>query len=370
MSVGSFFFRVEKFKSVQTATIAAKHNLRTDHCSNIDPSLSVNNQHPIIRDMTPKQFLKERLASTGNYPRGKKLRKDAVLFGQMLISAHSKEPMMNENWDNQKFLDACVRAADRIVGKENIYSISFHLDEPDGTEKDRNIAPHVHVLFVPISVEERTLSFSSIFGSPAMLEDAREILNEELEDLGLHSKHLGAKYNPSTRQEYKDSIVYAVSDSLPEPMPDEPIFEYRERAEKSFKEQKSSLINENFLLRNDNYELKKTTIELKKRIEELEDPDHDKLVKKRLEEQEKEIEKLRSENIQLTSKSRAYDSIQEFLSSGSKSGFVSENEYELIAESIKKAEQIGAKMLEIREFEHGFDDERIGAEGSSPDDSE
>lgn len=129
----------------------------------------------------------------------KPLRKDAVVLRPLILqldpdwyAAHQSGP------EREQAANDMLDWAAGTFGAENLISVSLHNDEN---------APHLHVLFCPVT-EDGRLSQKDWFGGPAQLREMHQDLRQHMTDAGyeieMENRKPGKYAKRMSVQEYKD----------------------------------------------------------------------------------------------------------------------------------------------------------------------
>jgi Plasmid recombination enzyme len=219
--------RVGKLKSIECLRTAARHNSRTTVVPNADENRTVE----ILQGQTsPEEVIELAIVKIGS----QKIRKDAVIAGDILLSASPSyfRPSSPENygcWQQKQLVlwtEASTNWLEEHVGN-NILQTALHLDEA---------TPHIHCLWVPINNEGKLSYRSTEFGGTRSgLSKLQDSYAAAVAHLGIER---GIKFSPARHQKIRQYYTAVNSQEtvldlnlwLPSPEPEETATNYRSKS--------------------------------------------------------------------------------------------------------------------------------------------
>lgn len=232
--------RIAKLKSTKDMSDAYNHNMRLFHVLNADPSRTKDNEDLVdelngrsYQDMFDDQIRYMDMVGINK----RKIRKDAVRGMEIMLSfSHEDlEGMDLEGWKkaNVEWLEKMfnppnneIRYTDPETGEEvvekvnNVKSVVVHNDET---------TPHIHAFVIPLDPRGQLNSHYYIGGRQKLVE-MHDLYAEAMKPFGLER---GEKHSVATHQQtskYYNKLIEAVEAELPTPEKDEPVEDYRKRA--------------------------------------------------------------------------------------------------------------------------------------------
>lgn len=138
----------EKYKKGSVPSIERHNERKNKNYSNeeIDPSRTHLNYSLIENEISSYYRMVMNLVNARENPSGKKLRKDAVVLCEFIISSSNEffEGLSSE--EQRRFFEEASRYLEDFFGKEHCIYAAVHYDEH---------TPHMHFGFVPLTSEDR-----------------------------------------------------------------------------------------------------------------------------------------------------------------------------------------------------------------------
>lgn len=139
---------VEKYKKGSVPSLERHNERKNRNYSNeeIDPSKTQLNYELIQRETESYYHSVMNLVNARENPSGKKLRKDAVVLCEFIISSSNKFFEDLSAKEQRRFFEEASRYLQNFFGKEHCIYATVHNDQH---------TPHMHFGFVPLTAENR-----------------------------------------------------------------------------------------------------------------------------------------------------------------------------------------------------------------------
>lgn len=138
----------EKYKKGSVPSLERHNERKNRNYSNeeIDPSRTQLNYDLIQREADSYYHSVMNLINARENPSGKKLRKDAVVLCEFIISSSNEFFEVLSSEEQRRFFEEASRYLEDFFGKEHCIYATVHYDEH---------TPHMHFGFVPLTPENR-----------------------------------------------------------------------------------------------------------------------------------------------------------------------------------------------------------------------
>ena len=245
--MGYAIFRLDKIGSAADLNARYNHNYREEKVKNADPSLAYLNREIIsLNGLNYTDTMKNTIAEIKAIgAQNRAIRRDAVLgFEVMLTSSYNslqessvdKWAEKSTDWLIKTFnpQDNLIDFYDYRTGKRkemtinNVKSVILHMDEETA---------HLHAFIVPIDNKGHLNAKYYTGGRSAMIE-LQNSYAKEMQEFGLERGEPNSVATPEEKKKFRNGLVKAVNASLPEPLPDDNLVTYKERAENVFQIEK------------------------------------------------------------------------------------------------------------------------------------
>ena len=237
----TYRFATLNFKKLKTGSQikgAYEHNHRLEDkdkpgLAHINRDLEHLNEDLI--EMKDKGFMdgyRRRIEETGA-----KERSNSVKIVEAVVT-YPLDPKKDETVENmdpellKQWKKANVEWMQKIFGKENIISATYHGDES---------SPHIHFAIVPIF--ENKLSCSHYMDGREKLSALQSSYAEQMSEFGLSRGVKGSQATHQDLHKFRAAVAKVYEDNLPKPEKNEDVNEYYERANNVYQDRNAALKN-------------------------------------------------------------------------------------------------------------------------------
>lgn len=199
--------RAEKIKTRANLAGSAGHNFRERETLNADPSKLKMNQHAFSKsteELKAKFEARFKVAEDNAAKSGKKIRSDAVLGIEYLVTA-SPESFKNGKFNDKQFFKDALKFFQDKHGSENIIGASIHRDES---------TPHLVIYAVPLD-KKGLLNCKNFLGSGEKLRNLQSECHEEFGEK--HGLQRGIKNSSAEHIPVREFYKKINSTELPKP---------------------------------------------------------------------------------------------------------------------------------------------------------
>lgn len=245
--MGYCFMHIDKVKSVAQMKNDYTHNFRLVEVANANPQLSCFNDEIVsLNGRSYEDAFNDTLISLKLQNGAQKnLRANGVyaLDIVMTMSLEDAERIDIEEWKkvNVEWLKQTFNPPEKrgrngeMIEIENVKSVIFHGDEAG--------APHLHAFVIP--VDDKGKLNASYYDGPGKYRELQNSYAKAMANFGLDRGLEGsvAKHNDVKR--YYTALNKVIADDLPEPLKNETITQYRQRANEIYHEAKLKAFGEN-----------------------------------------------------------------------------------------------------------------------------
>lgn len=239
------FCSIEKAKTKFQLKNKFEHNLRLKNVENADPDRRAENEVLIGPDNTIDVFVVDRDEAVKKYKNkdyrtfqdecedakkmvedasGRKVRKDAVLATEIVMTYTSTEDVDLERWKEKN-----VDWLKREFGEENVVSAVLHMDEA---------SPHIHALVLPIDRDKEIPSFNAKkwTGGAKKLAMMQDRYAREMEEFGLERGERNSSASHMDIKRFHTALNNVVSAKAPERTPEMTDIDYQQVIDKAFQD--------------------------------------------------------------------------------------------------------------------------------------
>lgn len=184
------FMRMVKGHSLGDISKIMRHNFRTGHVPNADDSKRHLNKVlvELPEGVSYKAELQRRIDESEAYRGGRKVRKDAVRYIDVMLSVTDCRP--EDFRDVDAWAQANIKWLEDTFGKENVATAVLHMDES---------SPHIHALIIPM--KDGKLQGSKMVGGIPGMRSKQNSYAEAMSQFGLER---GVPYSKATHEDIQE----------------------------------------------------------------------------------------------------------------------------------------------------------------------
>jgi hypothetical protein len=196
--------RCQKLKTLGGVRNSLRHNFRDGETPNADPERTPDNEHLSARSTDEAMGkLRDRLPTNMIQPNGRKIRIDAVLAIEYLMTTSPEWAESNSEGAGVEFFEKAIEWLEEKYGAENVITATIQYDEK---------TPHLSAFVVPITEDGRLSAKEFIGGSKYTLTQDQDTFAEKVQHLGLDRGSRGSSANHQTMKRFYDRFAVGESD--------------------------------------------------------------------------------------------------------------------------------------------------------------